>query len=180
MQDITYTPKRQNAIPAILVSCTTVVLVICAVFLMLEIGKPLIFQTVFIVAAVLEVFFFSRFMSSSYTYTIGYEQNVFIVTQKTGRRISTLCRLNLTALYRIRPYEKDDEVEKKHSGRYNYCVSFRPAISYLAFFDDGEHIVSIHLELDDTFYRLLTRIAEDNADRKAEEESDEDVVFDNL
>ncbi len=175
MQDIRYTPKRQNKRPVILVSILTVVCVLCAVFMMLGIGRQIIFQLVFLLAAITEIFLFARFLTASYTYTVSFEHNLFTVTQRTGKRISTLCRLDLSALYRVRPYEADDDIEQKHSGRYNYCVSFRPATSYLAFFDDGEHIVSLRLELDSAFYGMLLRITEDNAARRADDtEEDED------
>ncbi len=173
MQDIRYTPKRQNKRPVVLITILTVLAVVCAVFMMLNIGNQLVFQVVFLASAVAEIFLFSRFLAASYTYTVSFDHNLFLVTQKTGKRISTLCRMDLTSLYRVRPYEADDDVEKSHSGRYNYCVSFRPTVSYLAFFDDGEHIVSIRMELDNAFYGMLCRIAEDNAARRAEEAEDE-------
>ncbi len=173
MQDIRYTPKRQNKRPIILVSILTGVCILCAVFMMLNIGRQLVFQITFLIAAAAEVFLFSRFLTASYTYTVSFDHNLFVVTQKVGKRIHTLCRLDLNALYRVRVYEEDDQVEDKHAGRYNYCVSFRPAVSHLAFFDDGEHIVSIRMELDDSFFGMLCRIAEDNAARAAAEREEE-------
>ncbi len=173
-QDVRYTPKRQNKRPVILVSILAVIAVICLVFMMLKMGKQLLFQIGFLLAAVAMIFIYTRFLSSTYTYTVNFEDNLFVVTQRTGRRVTTLCRLDLSALYRVRPYETDDEVEDKHGSRYNYCVSFRPAVSYLCFFDDGDHIVSVRMELDDSFYGMLCRIAEDNAARLAEDTGEDD------
>ncbi len=173
MQDIHYTPKRQNKRPVILISILTFVCIICAVCMMLRLRGGLVYQIMFLIAAVAEVYLFSRFLSATYTYTINFDNNLFVVTQKVGRRLHTLCRMDLSALYRIRPYEEDDKIEDKHKSRYNYCVSFHPDVSYLAFFDDGEHIAAVRMELDDAFYGVLQRVAEDNA-RRAREEAEDD------
>ncbi len=173
MQDIYYTPKRQNKRPVILISILTGICILCVIFMMLGIKGQIIFQIGFLAAAAVEIFIFSRYMTVSYTYTVSYENNLFLVTQKVGKRIHTLCRLDLSALYRVRLYEEDDAVEDKHKNRYNYCVSFRPAVSYLAFFDDGEHIAAIRMELDQAFYEVLSRVVEANASRRATED-DED------
>ncbi len=158
--DVSYTPKRQNKIPLIVVTTALVICVVSCIFMMFGLGNQLLFQTLFVISAIVMVYFFCRYFTNSYTYTVNQTDKLFIVTQRVGRRLTTLCRLDLAALYRVRPYGDGDEAEQRHSGRYNYCVSFRPEKSYLAFFDDGEHIVSIRMELDDTFYALLARIAE--------------------
>ncbi len=170
MPDVSYTPKRQNALPIVMISCAAVVAVVCLVFMMIGIGNQMVFQLTFLAAAVFMVFFFTRFLSVSYTYTLNYTDHLFLVTQKVGRRLTVLCRLEMTAMYRVRPYTAEDDLEKRRTDRYSYCVNLRPESSYLVFFNDGEHVVSVRLELDDTFFRLFSRIAEDNAARMREDE----------
>ncbi len=169
MQDIRYTPKRQNTRPVILVTILTVICILSAAFMMLNIGKQLVFQIVFLLSAVVEIFMFSRFLTASYTYTVSFDNDLFVVTQKTGKRITTLCRLSLGTLSSVRPYTQEDDSTRNSGDRYNYCVSFRPAVTYLAFFRDGERTVSIRMELDNAFYGMLQRIAEDNAARAQDE-----------
>ncbi len=163
MPDFSYTPRRKNNLPVIVITACVCLMIVCTVFLMLRVGSPLVFQLLFLACAVGIIYFFSRYIAVSYTYTISYEQNAFIVVQRKGRRLVTLCRLDLSALYRVRPYEADDETERKHTNRYQFCVSMRPPESTLLFFDDGEHIVSIRVEIDDVFFKTLSDIAEQNS-----------------
>jgi hypothetical protein len=161
--DVSYTPKRQNNLPLIVISACVAVMILCAVFLMLNLGNKLAFQTLFVIATAVTIFFFVRYLSVSYTYTVSEEQGTFTVTQKKGRRVAVLCSMELSALYRVRPYDVQDEVERHRPDRYAYCVSLRPKVSCLLFFDDGDHIVSVRIEADKYFYHLLTRIAEQNS-----------------
>ncbi len=167
--DISYTPKRDKKLPAIILSCLFAVLILCCICLMFHWWREAVFQAIFIICAVGIVFVFVRFFKTQYTYTINYEDKLFLVTQRDGKRLTTLCRLDLFSLYRIRPYEEDDNIERHHADRYSFCVNIFPEKTYLAFFDDGEHIVSLRMEFDDRFYTLLCRVAEQYEPREEED-----------
>lgn len=162
MRDITYTPKQKGKVPLIAVTACTVVLVVCAVMMMLGIGKDLIWQALFLVAAGVLTFFYVRYFSITYTYTISLEHHTFLVVQQKGRRLTTLCNLDLAGLYLVRPYTIADDDSASQENRYSYCASFRPQESALLFFDDGERKVSVRVETDEFFMEQLLAVAGQN------------------
>ncbi len=61
-----------------------------------------------IVCSVVAMIFFTRYVIAEYTYTVMIDRDgepIFVVTSKTGKRISTLCRI---ALADVRKIERED------------------------------------------------------------------------
>ena len=162
VNDISYTPKQRSKKPLICITACTAILVACATFMMLELGNALIWQSIFLVAACVLIFFYVRYFSTTYTYTISCETDSFLVVQQKGKTLTTLCNLKLTTLYLVRPYTKEDEADRSSSNRYNYLTTMNPDSSTLLFFDDGERKVSVRIEADEFFYDMLVKAQERN------------------
>lgn len=171
--DIHCTPKRQNRIPEWILTGAALVASLSVVMLSAGWGSALLFQCLFIVAAVTMVYVATRYLVVSYTYTVSQSGGVFTVTRTQGKRITCLCRLNLTSLCRVRPMRPDDAADRS-GDRYSYCVSCRPETSYLLFFREGDRRATVRLEPTPEFADLLTRIAEENA-RRIRQETDGDA-----
>ncbi len=157
MSDMSYTPHQKNKLPLIVITACTVILILCACFMMFEVGNSLVWQTIFLVVAVTLVFFYTRYLSTTYTYTISPETDAFLVVQQKGKRLTTLCNLKLSSLYMVRPFEEGDERGKDC---YSYLVTLQPKESTLLFFDDGERKVKVRIEADEFFYELLLKALE--------------------
>ena len=154
MSDLSYTPKPKNKMPLIVITVCTVTLILCACFMMLNVGNGLVWQSLFLVTAVVMIFFYTRYLAASFTYTISPERDAFLVVQQKGKRLTTLCNLRLSSLYMVRPFQAGDE---KGENLYSYLVTLKPAQSTLLFFDDGEKKVRVRIEADEFFYDLLLK-----------------------
>lgn len=162
MSDLRYTPKRRSKTPEWLLTACAVLMIACVIFLAFNLGKKLIWQTLFLVAAVAIIWVVTRYMTMGYTYEINRGDGCFIVTQRQGRRLTCLCRLDLALLYRVRRYECRDD-NAPGATRYAYCISPRPEESYLLFFRQEEKTVSIRIEASGDFVAQLADIAAVNA-----------------
>ena len=158
MPELRYTPKRKNRIPEWILTGCAVILVACVLFRMFKLGHAIIWECLFLVAAVVAIWVSTRFLTSSYTYTLDYENKLFLVSQKQGRRITCLCRLDLSDLYLVRPYEERDK-DADRMTRYVYCVTFHPAESYLLFFRNEGRNISIRVECEGEFLAALEQVA---------------------
>lgn len=169
MDELRYTPKRKDKVPEwILTGCTC--LMVAAVILRAFGVLPYqwVWETLFLLGAVGAVWVVTRYMTMSYTYAIEEEGRNFTVTQKQGRRLTCLCRLDLAALYRVRPYEEGD-ANAPRATRYAYCMTPSPRSSYLLFFRQEEKVVSIRIECEGVFLARLQEIAARVAAHEAEE-----------
>ena len=161
MPELRYSPKRKSKTPEWVVTLCTVLMIACVVFLAFRVGKKLIWQTLFLLAAVVIVWVATRYMTMGYTYEIDRGDGCFIVTQRQGRRLTCLCRLDLALLYRVRRYESRDD-NAPGAARYAYCISPKPEESYLLFFRQEEKTVSVRIEAAGDFIRQLSDIAAEN------------------
>lgn len=162
MPDLRYTPKRKSKTPEWILTVCTVLMIACIVFLAFGVGKKLIWQTLFLFTAVAIIWVVTRYMTMGYTYEINRGDGCFIVTQRQGRRLICLCRLDLALLYRVRRYESRDD-NAPGATRYAYCLSPRPEESYLLFFRQEEKTVSVRIEATGDFITQLADIAAVNA-----------------
>ena len=165
MSDMSYTPSQKNKMPLIVVTGCTVLLILCALFMMLGVGNSLVWQGLFLLVAAVFVFFYTRYFSTTYTYTISPETDSFLVVQQKGKRLTTLCNLKLSTMYMVRPFAEGDQIGENC---YSYLVTLNPEDTTLLFFDDGERKVKVRIETDEFFYDLLVKALEYGAD--AEEE----------
>lgn len=168
--DISYTPPRKGKKPELILSVAFGVLAVCTLMSALKVRGQLLWQSLFLVSATVIVYVFARFLASSFTYTVSEQLGVFLVVQKKGRRLTTLCRMDLRALYRLRPYGEQDRDEEGTRDRYSYCMNPSPEESYLLFFHDGERTATVRLEADPDFLHVLQCVADANARRDQDEE----------
>ena len=70
----------------LVITACTVILILCACFMMLNVGNGLVWQSLFLVVAVVMIFFYTRYLSTTFTYTISTETDAFLVTQQKGKR----------------------------------------------------------------------------------------------
>ena len=152
--ELRYTPKRKNKIPEWILTACTVLMIACVLFMMFSVGRKLIWEVLFLLGAVVAIWVATRYLTSSFTYTIDYEHRWFLVTQRQGKRLSCLCRLDLASLYLVRPYEERDK-DAPRATRYAYCVTPNPHESYLLFFRQEEKTVSVRIECDAAFLTAL-------------------------
>ena len=163
MRDLYYTPPRKGRVPEIAIIGCLVLMVLSVLFMVLDLGDKLVFRLLFVLAGTICVFVLTRYLSRSFTYKVLHEEGVFVVEQHQGRRISTLCRLSLSALYACRPYGAEDRAAPPSDSCYAYLNSAVPPVSHLLFFKDGERDVSIRLELDGEMLDYLSGLAQHNA-----------------
>ena len=172
--DVSYTPPRKGKKPEAILTISFAALLVCAFLISFCPWGRLFWQGLFLVAAIVIVAVYSRYLASSFTYTVSCETGVFLVVQKKGRRLCTLCRMDLRALYRIRLFEAQDALDAGRCDRYSYCMNPSPEISYLMFFHDGERTATVRVEVDAAFLALLEEIVAANALRTSEDgETDE-------
>jgi hypothetical protein len=162
---MSYTPHQKNKLPMLVITACTVILILCACFMMLNVGNGLVWQSLFLVVAVVMIFFYTRYLSTTFTYTISTETDAFLVTQQKGKRLTTLCNLRLSTMHMVRPFEEGDG---RGENLYSYLVTLNPSESTLLFFDDGERKVRVRIETDEFFYDLLVRTLEYNAHTEEE------------
>lgn len=162
MPELQYSPKRKSKTPEWILTACVVLMIACVVFLAFGVGKKLIWQMLFLLAAVVIIWVVTRYMMTGYTYEIDRGAGCFIVTQRQGRRLTCLCRLDLALLYRVRRYESRDD-NTPGAARYAYCISPKPEESYLLFFREEEKTISVRIEAAGDFITQLMDIAAVNA-----------------
>lgn len=162
MSELRYTPKRKNKIPEWILTACAVLMIASVLFLIFSIGRKIVWQTLFLLAAVAAIWVITRYMTMGFTYTVNKEDGCFIVTQRQGKRLTCLCRLDLALLYRVRRYESRDD-NAPRATRYVYCVTPSPAESYLLFFRQEEKTVTVRIECDADYAACLSDIAAVNA-----------------
>lgn len=158
MSEIRYTPKRKNRVPEWILAASAVLMIACVLLIAFNIARKIIWQTGFLLAAVVAIWVVTRYMMMGFTYTISNEEGCFLVTQRQGRRLTCLCRLDLASLYRVRRYESRDD-NAPNATRYAYCVTPAPKESYLLFFRQEEKTVSVRIEGEGDFITRLSEIA---------------------
>lgn len=95
-----------------------------------------------------------RFGICSYTYIL--EDYEFIVVQRLGKKIRTVCRLYYTDITDIICF--DDATDKiKGRIRYNYRVKILPSKSYCLFYVLGNENGVILFEPDENFVKVLRK-----------------------
>lgn len=162
MSEIRYTPKRKNKIPEWILTVCVILMIASVLFIAFNVARPIIWQTLFLLAAVAGIWVITRYMTMGFTYKIDPDEGCFLVTQRQGRRLTCLCRLDLALLYRVRKYESRDD-NTPRATRYVYCVTPSPKESYLLFFRQDEKTVSVRIECEADFAAHLADIAAVNA-----------------
>lgn len=118
----------------------------------------------FIIAA---VFIYTRYMAPRFYYDITFdsaEQPVFVVRQKTGKRESTLCRIDLFTITKIeRETRQERRSHKTPMGyvKYVYTPTLMPEVTYRITSISRYEKSEIIIEGNDDFSALLLRNAQE-------------------
>ncbi len=160
MQTYSCTPKQQNRRALIVFSVFAALLLAAAVLLCLDIGILIVNQTVFIIGAAFAVWISIKYFFTSYTYTITLMNRapVLLITQRQGRRVTTVYHQELAALTDVHENVSGENNPRnlQVDARYSYFVSMKPARWQNLYFrlEDGQ-CVSVMLECDEAFLKIL-------------------------
>ncbi len=161
-----YTPKAQNKNAIYL---TGGLFALAALFLAFGAGNLLslrpLWHFLFISSAVLMLFIFLRYYSSSYLYTLTEEwgEPTLVVSHVQGRRLSTHCRLSLSNLLKLVEVPDPDSEEgrlalgdfRAERMRYSYLATIGKAKTQILYGKEGGRRFAIRIEGDDAFVAVL-------------------------
>ena len=110
------------------------------------------------------IFIYTKYLAPVYNYDVVAEGGsyLFVVRQTTGKRTTTLCRIDLASIIRIdRETEADRKAHKTPTGfiSYVYCPTLGPDVTYLITSQTRYERAEIRIEASDEFAALLTEYA---------------------
>lgn len=114
----------------------------------------------------LAILFYTKYVAAEYIYEITHDSAgtpVFVVRSRTGRRETTLLRLDLGAIRQVRRIEGEELLRYRSEAgvaSYNYCPSFRPDSAILLTVRSRYEKADVKLELTDEFASHLLSLAE--------------------
>ena len=125
-------------------------------------GTVGIVAMMFVVAA---IYMYTRYMAAQYFYdvTVISDTPLLIIRHKLGRRETTMCRIELSAILSVERQTKEDRKNHKtpHDyARYTYSPTLDPEITYLVTSRTRYEKAEITLEANDEFAATLMRYAE--------------------
>ncbi|MBR7116269.1 MAG: hypothetical protein IKC87_00985 [Clostridia bacterium] len=117
----------------------------------------------FVIAA---VFMYTKFIAVSYSYDIfiANDTPLFTVRQLTGKRETTLCRIELrgiTSVVRMTPEERKGHKTPTGYVKYNYCPTIGPDVTYMITYVTRYEKAEITIEANDEFADILMRYADE-------------------
>ena len=125
-----------------------------------------IIPTVFtVVLASTAIMIYTRYIAASYLYdiTVGAEgEPIFVVRSRTGRRETTLLRVDLYAIKSIERLTREDKKAYKcDTGvvRYNYCPTLFPDTSVLLTVRSQYENADVFIEITDEFCEYLSTVS---------------------
>lgn len=121
---------------------------------------PWLMQFIAICMLTVSISLMGRYLLRYYLYRIerNGERYDFTVDEITKRGRVTVCRLGLSQLYDVKPWNGDTK-PKGSAKVYNYCAEARPKESWLLIFEDGGVDVYIRIAPDETMKNLLQNAA---------------------
>lgn len=166
-----YRPKAANKNAVWIVS---VLAVLAAAMLGLGMGNVLAKRTLwnflFLLLAVADVYILFRYFLSSYVYIISEEwgEPTLVVAHVQGKRLSTHCRLTLSRLLKVVPVPDADSPDGKAAlaeyaaerVRYAYLATLGKAPTQIIYGREGGQRFAIRIEADEAF---MTALAEATA-----------------
>ncbi len=178
-----YAPKPQNKKAAVLVSSLAALALLSIVFSMTEWGPKSLWQSAFLLFVSFSMFFWFRYFATKYLYTVtdAYGAPMLIVTSVQGRRISTLCRVELYRLSGIERIENAESDEgkaalarfKSTAAKYSYMATVSPKSFQVLYGTEDGRPFAVRLEADDSFLSVLSEATELAKREKREETDDE-------
>ena len=131
----------------------------------------------FITAA---IFVYTKYISSVYFYDITFDYNnspVFVVRQRTGKKDTTLCRMDLYAVTDVIRQDKKERAEHKTKDgylKYNYTPTLSPDETYLIRVFSRYEKAEIRIEATEEFAALLKQYAAEAKELRALAEAEEE------
>lgn len=123
------------------------------------------------------VFMFTKYMASEYYYDITVENGapLFVVRQLTGKRFTTLCRVELRSIISVEAQDaRDRRTHTTPNGymKYRYLPTLGPDITYLITVNSRHEKCEITIEANDEFAALLGRYSAEARELYAQEEEE--------
>lgn len=126
------------------------------------------------------VFIYTRYISSEYFYDITFDYNntpVFVVRQRTGKKDTTLCRMDLYAITDVVRQDKKERAEHKTKDgylKYNYTPTLFPSETYLVTVFSRYEKAEIRIEATEEFANLLLTYAAEAKELRTLAEAEEE------
>lgn len=116
---------------------------------------------IFIVGA---VFIYTKYMAAEYIYDITVPDGtpLFVIRHRTGKRETTLCRIELSSIKSVERQTREQRREHKtpaDRARYFYCPTFSPDETYLIISETRYEKSEISIEAGEEFASLLLAYA---------------------
>ncbi|MBQ8719415.1 MAG: hypothetical protein IJY65_00065 [Clostridia bacterium] len=164
INELSIRPKPQSKLAdRVFYSLLLVAFAIIAASYLAERGRGLIsLAAVIVIVAALSVY--SRFMAGEYSYDITYDSQdtpLFVVRKFSGKRATTLCNVELSAIRSVDILEdgKDTERTSKEARRYNYSPTLGKARRAKLTVKTRYESSVILIEGTDEFFALLSAYA---------------------
>ena len=178
-----YAPKPQNKNASLLVSSLAALALLSIVGSMTGYGPQSLWQSACLLFVSFSMFFWFRFFATKYLYTVtdAYGAPTLIVTSVQGKRISTLCRVELYRLLEIESIENAESEEGKAAlarfrstaAKYSYMATLSPKSLQILYGEEEGRPFAVRLEADGGFLAAL-REATEQAKRQKQEENDDE------
>lgn len=179
IQGITVHPKPQNRNAWYLCFACVGLAAVCLIvagFLVRYRGVIQLTAVFFLVTAIL---LYVRYIGAHYAYEITEDYEgvpVFVVTQTTGKRVSTMCRVALWDITDItrqtRAEAQADKPDRKVFRLYRYMPTIRPAVSYRLTVEGAERSI-VRIEGTEEFIDYLSRVVAEAKEMKPREDEEE-------
>ena len=121
------------------------------------------------------VFMYTKYIAVSYSYDIfiANDTPLFTVRQLTGKRETTLCRIELggiTSVVRMTPEERGAHKTPTGYAKYNYCPTLGPDVTYTVTYVTRYEKAEITIEANDEFADILMRYADEARENYVDDE----------
>ena len=148
------------------IACLGSALIFIAIYMLMPQYKwvPGIIILAFVTAA---IFIYNKYISAIYAYDIIMDSNsepILVIRQIVGRRETTLCRVDVSAITNVKRLDKNDKkayVPENGVLRYSYYPTMSPDTVVLVKVRSVSEKADIFLELTDEHIALLNRYAEE-------------------
>ena len=132
-----------------------------------------LFIIVFLTAGILV---YTKYISAQYYYDVTFDSNgapVFVVRQVTGKRQTTLCRVDLYAIRSVTLLEGENKKQHKapdKAVRYVYTPTLFPSSVYLIYVKSSYEHAELMIECSEEFASLLMSYADEARAQRVDDE----------
>lgn len=161
-----YTPKARNKNAVWLSAALFLAGCILLALGMAGVPGAAVFQLCFALLSASAMLVWLRYCMSAYTYTLtdSCGAPMLVVTQTQGRRISTVCRVELCHVERIIPIPDEKNADGRAAlseyraapARYSYLATLAPRSSVILYAHEGGQRFALRIEPNDAFFASLS------------------------